>query len=398
MASWPLMTPPASTSHMSSFSSYTSSHGPLTPSIETSFGPYLSGGLTSSPITHVSSFDQRCQQNLHAFTTPIITSARCDSMMPAANDFVVAAGLEPVATNLLPSASISLSPHDWSASTQPATPLRPCLTPENQIQWSSVPVETVDPSQVFPGLPIYPSLGSSPPHAVSLHSASTDSFSIPHDLHWQGYDRTPSLYPQSSPIATIKSERAPFVKSEDVESLIPLESMRQHKRTSSAQHRRDRKVAYRRRTTCETSLHGMHHGLPTVVKELPSNVNPFIIKKKKEKHSCDLPGCESSFEKVEHLKRHKEIHTGNKPYPCVWKEQCNRSFGRQDNKRDHYKTHLNVADHGKNKRLTFNELFSLLDEREEDPDEADKTKSMLQKWRILKGIKDISEVVDVRHE
>lgn len=51
-----------------------------------------------------------------------------------------------------------------------------------------------------------------------------------------------------------------------------------------------------------------------------------------------------------------------------------------------------MADHGKNKRLTFDELFVLLDERETDADEAMKTKSMLLKWRVVKGIRDIGEV------
>jgi hypothetical protein len=92
--------------------------------------------------------------------------------------------------------------------------------------------------------------------------------------------------------------------------------------------------------------------------------------------------CRALFQREEHLKRHKAIHSGEKPFKCVLPAayECDKYFNRRDNLRDHYKTHLSTAKAGRNPRVKFEDFYDLLRDIEE-PDEAEKTVRMLEKWR-----------------
>ena len=109
---------------------------------------------------------------------------------------------------------------------------------------------------------------------------------------------------------------------------------------------------------------------------------------KSTKHYCAYvlengEPCRRPFKKVEHLRRHAETHTGQKPYTCFF---CNKPFGRQDNKRDHYKTHLSDSSAGRNCRVDFEAFYEMLRVKE-DSDEVEKTMAMLEKWRENGGHK-----------
>jgi len=92
--------------------------------------------------------------------------------------------------------------------------------------------------------------------------------------------------------------------------------------------------------------------------------------------------CHAPFQREEHLKRHKAIHSGEKPFKCILPAayKCDKHFNRRDNLRDHYKTHLSIARAGRNPRVKFEDLYELLRDIEE-PDEAEKTVRKLEKWR-----------------
>ncbi|KAF2395977.1 hypothetical protein EJ06DRAFT_560231 [Trichodelitschia bisporula] len=89
--------------------------------------------------------------------------------------------------------------------------------------------------------------------------------------------------------------------------------------------------------------------------------------------------CSGSFWRVEHLTRHEKIHTGELPFRCRVAACTNKGLGRQDNLRDHYKTHLKMSDSGRNERYPADKLFELLREKE-DPEEAEKIITKLKKW------------------
>ncbi|CAG2108122.1 unnamed protein product, partial [Medioppia subpectinata] len=55
-------------------------------------------------------------------------------------------------------------------------------------------------------------------------------------------------------------------------------------------------------------------------------------------HRCDWPGCEWTGD---HLKAHKRLHSGEKPYQCLWPD-CGKRFRMNKNLSDHMNVHNNV--------------------------------------------------------
>ncbi|KAJ2162071.1 hypothetical protein GGF46_000946 [Coemansia sp. RSA 552] len=56
------------------------------------------------------------------------------------------------------------------------------------------------------------------------------------------------------------------------------------------------------------------------------------------KFVCDWANCGQSFDRIEHLNRHKRRHTGEKPYRCVV-ARCSKLFSRFDNMVQHVGIH-----------------------------------------------------------
>jgi hypothetical protein len=54
---------------------------------------------------------------------------------------------------------------------------------------------------------------------------------------------------------------------------------------------------------------------------------------------CSTAGCRREFKSRSHLIRHERMHTGEKPFPCLWKG-CTKKFSRRDNMNQHCLTHL----------------------------------------------------------
>ncbi|KKY26951.1 putative c2h2 type conidiation transcription factor [Diplodia seriata] len=98
-----------------------------------------------------------------------------------------------------------------------------------------------------------------------------------------------------------------------------------------------------------------------------------------KKQRCRFEGCVKTFARPEHLKRHENTHSKERPFPCVV-PHCGRRFSRNDNRKAHYETHLKEALLGKKARnapVSFEDLCRYLHQSEPE-EEARKMIEKLQ--------------------
>ncbi|CAG2112395.1 unnamed protein product [Medioppia subpectinata] len=116
-------------------------------------------------------------------------------------------------------------------------------------------------------------------------------------------------------------------------------------------------------------------------------------------HRCDWPGCEWSGK---NKKDHKRLHSGEKPFPCLWPD-CGKQFRKNRNLKDnqHFRTlsqRLDQLNEQKSTRVDDNYIIIESDSRLKSPSKQLKRRRKPRKQEVIQTFNDINTHTDIGNE
>ena len=78
---------------------------------------------------------------------------------------------------------------------------------------------------------------------------------------------------------------------------------------------------------------------PSIATTMTIVVAGEVVVVERKRLQCEFAGCDRSFLRSEHLRRHERVHTGHRPHVCG---VCGKTFSRSDNLREHHAVHQRV--------------------------------------------------------